>query len=266
MAGEPRVMCEASFTHNESRDGLSGDDSNDDFNEEEANEKGIVEETDGIQMSSTINTIEIPADLYLSKAMKKTQVQIAKLLELIQEEDAGRIRFIDIMEYGTKIKQSGWYSNDDDNPQALLKPKYAEGGEGGIYTRQNVKNCRRKMKNIPQATYIQLSVSVNTTIKKKDKITMVDIVDKLEKTGEESETISFDGGAINIPKDLYVAKIGELEFDLKTTWINQGYNFDGDSVKYKSKLTPNHTPYWEGKGVQNYTTKSELIYDEPVID
>lgn len=246
-------MCEASFTH--SRNDESGD-----FNEEETDEKGLQESANGVQFSSTINTMEIPADLYLSKEMGLSQINVAKLMELVAEEDAGKVRYLGVLDYGTRIKVAGWYSNEDDNPQQLLKPKYAE---SETYTKQNVRNCRRLMKDIPEGKYIQFNCSINSTIKKRDKITINDIVDRMEQAGTTTDTISFGGVSINIPKNFAVCKAGRHEFKMKTVWLNQGYNFDCDSIKEKkSPLTNLGQSYWEGNGVQNYTTLSELVYDK----
>lgn len=250
-AGEPRVMCEGTFTPNQYEGG------NNDFNEDNADENGMTEEANGIQFGSRMNSCDIPTDLYLMKKMGLPQVTVNKLLDIVEEEDGGRVIYLEAGAMGGRVKVSGWYHATDNNPQSLNKPWQAEGGN---ITRQNVINARRYSKNVPQATYPSISVSINTVIKKKEKITLQHISSRCGKAGTKSEDIDLLGIKMGVPNDLKKARDPEgHEYDMKTEWLNEGYSFDANHVKKKIGL--NGQRYYEGNGTQNYSTISTLIHD-----
>ena len=112
IAGDPRVMCEASFTP------LSNEEVNyDDVGggtDADGNEKPVKEENKGIQFSSSIDTIKIPTKNYVSAKMKIRIGDADDLIKAVEQIDSENLVYRKKGAWGEKLPpDSGWYRPDD---------------------------------------------------------------------------------------------------------------------------------------------------------
>lgn len=282
IAGEPRVMCEATFTPNIENIDEEGNYSGGDFNDDEADEEGLVEQGNSIQFTSTTDSMAVPVNSYVSVKLECSLHEADALIELVGRVDSGELVYREAGTYGGSMPPtSGWYYADD-NPQALRKPAVAE---DGIRTAENVATARAAMQNVPEASFTSIKVTTTSTISSRTKITNQTLQDKLNQTGEEQKgsvgvgsgqtggqnpendipgtngnmgiqnnpSLNAGGANIEIPKSCWVATDPEGHtYPLVCGWLNEGTSFDATTVK--SNYTTDRRVYYSGTITQSYRT------------
>lgn len=182
VAGEPKVMCEATFTPNIENIDEDGNYSGGSFNDDEADEEGLVEQGNSIQFTSSTDSMAVPVNSYVSVKLECSLSDAEELITLVGRVDSGELVYREAGTYGGSMPPiSGWYYADD-NPQALRKPAVVE---EGIKTADNVAQCRAAMQNVPEASFTSIKVTSTSTISSRQKITNQTLQNKLNQTGEE---------------------------------------------------------------------------------
>ena len=278
IAGEPRVMCEASFTPS-SNEEVNYDDVGG-GTDENGNEKPVKEENKGIQFNSSIDTIKVPTKNYVHKKLQVSMGEAEKLIKAVEQIDSENLIYRKKGTWGESLPpESGWY-RPDDNIQGLTAPTIKE--EEAI-TPETIADCKVAMKDVPDAQFTTIKVTANSVVKSKDKITY----DKLKKDfGETGQTtdgstsdgddtsrpseheglipntnvlitknpeIEIGGSKMKIPTQCWAAKDSEGNvYPLKVSWLNEGLSFDADKVK--NKYSTDKRVFYEGEMVKNYRT------------
>lgn len=291
IAGEPRVMCEGTFTPTQYDGGSGG---GDDFNDDEADEEGMTEDANGVQFNTSMNSMTVPVKSYVAHKLGITVGEADKIIKLVNRVDNGELVYKKQGTYGAQMPAvSGWYLADD-NPQALQNPP--EVAEDSICTPDNVANCRLAMNAVPEAQFISIKVSATTTVKSRERLTTQKLQNKLGETGKvtKGEVAQSAGSAFNgsteeypndipgssggmginknpeinigkikmqIPKNCWVATDPEgYTYPLECSWINEGMSFDSTTVK--SKYSTDRRVYYQGTMVQSYGTISTFPFLE----
>lgn len=282
VAGEPRVMCEATFTPNIENLDEEGNYSGGDFNDDEVDEEGLIEQGNSIQFTSSTDSMAVPVISYVSVKLECNLHDAEALIKLVGRVDSGELVYREAGTYGgTMPPTSGWYYADD-NPQALRKPAVAE---DGILTAENVAKTRAAMQNVPEASFTSIKVTTTSTISSRQKITNQTLQNKLNQTGEEQKgtvgmgsgqtggqnpendipgtngnmgitnnpSLNAGGAKIQIPKSCWVATDPEGHtYPLVCGWLNEGTSFDATTVK--SNYTTDRRVYYTGTLTQSYRT------------
>lgn len=282
VAGEPRVMCEATFTPNIENLDEEGNYSGGDFNDDEADEEGLIEQGNSIQFTSSTDSMAVPVISYVSLKLGCNLWDAEHLVKLVGRVDSGELVYREAGTYGaTMPPTSGWYYADD-NPQALRKPAISE--QGNI-TADNVAKTRAAMQNVPEASFTSIKVTTTSTISSRQKITNQTLQNKLNQTGEEQKgevgwgsgqtggqnpendipgtngnmgitnnpSLNAGGAKIQIPKSCWVATDPEGHtYPLVCGWLNEGTSFDATTVK--SNYTTDRRVYYTGTLSQTYRT------------
>lgn len=284
VAGEPRVMCEATFTPNIENLDEDGNYSGGDFDDNEADEEGLVEEGNSIQFNSSTDSMAVPTSSYVSVKLGCSLMEADNLIALVGRVDSGELVYREAGTYGGSMPPaSGWYYADD-NPQALRKPAVVE---GGIETADNVAKCRAAMQNVPEASFTSIRVTTTSTISSRTKITNQTLQNKFSETGkteqgsvsniggsannggqhpendipgtggnvgiEKNPALNAGGASIEIPPNCWVATDPEGHtYPLVCGWLNEGTSFDATTVK--SNYTTDRRVYYTGTMTQSYRT------------
>ena len=284
VAGEPRVMAEATFTPRNVDEW--GNNAGNQFNEEEADQDGMTEQGQSIQFDSTMDSMTVPVYSYISHKLNISVFQAQELVTLVGRVDNGELVYKKAGQYGVSMpKQSGWYLADD-NPQALNgSPDKKQEGQ---ITNENVAKCRAAMQTVPDAQFISIKVTSTSTVKSKEKLSYKKLANKFAKTGEvtkggvgsvipdgktptiqgtvdsknsnglaivDNPQITVGGAKMTIPLSCWVARDTEGHtYPLECSWINEGISFD--AKRAKSKISNNKTVYYQGSMVRSYRTLS----------
>lgn len=284
VAGEPRVMCEGTFTPNLDNTDEEGDYSGGDFDDNEADEEGLVEQGNSIQFNSSTDSMAVPVNSYVSVKLGCTLADADNLIELVGRVDSGELVYREAGTYGGSMPPtSGWYYADD-NPQSLRKPAVTE---DAIRTAENVAKCRAAMQNVPEASFTSIRVTTTSTISSRTKITNQTLQNKFNETGktqqgsvgnfggsannggqnpendipgtngnlgiENNPTLNAGGAQIQIPTNCWVATDPEGHtYPLVCGWLNEGTSFDATTVK--SNYTTDRRVYYTGTMSQSYRT------------
>lgn len=282
IAGEPRVMCEATFTPNIDNLDDEGNYNGGDFNDDEADEEGLIEKGNSIQFTSSTDSMAVPVNSYISVKLGCSLADADNLIELVGRVDSGELVYREAGTYGgTMPPTSGWYYADD-NPQALRKPAVVE---DAIRTAENVAKARAAMQNVPEASFTSIKVTTTSTISSRQKITNQTLQNKLNQTGEEQKgtvgmgsgqtggqnpendipgtngnmgiennpTLNAGGANVEIPKSCWVATDPEGHtYPLVCGWLNEGTSFDATTVR--SNYTTDRRVYYTGTMSQSFRT------------
>lgn len=249
IAGEPRVMCEGTFTPDVETD-IENDPTTDWGDGEEETE---TEEAESFQCSSTIDTLTPSAALYLEKKLGVYDGR--DIVKIINAVEAGEVSYREAGSMGGRITTNGWYSTDDTNPNALDNPVYSESGD---CTKDNVDKARVLLKNIPDVMVPSLRVTVVKKIKSADKVSMSTLTGKMSNAGSMSDSISSGNISVNAPAIQKGWDAEGTEYPIKkTVWLNEGASFDAPSVRKRSSLTTGKV-YYEGTMSESYRSVSYL--------
>lgn len=266
IAGEPRVMCEATFSRTEEEvNGESGE-GGDAGGEEDETE---TEEADGIQVTSSLQELTLDTQKYVKNKLGVGDDTI----RLAQDAQSGKLVFRKAGDFGGAIKESGWYDATDDNPQAWNEPEYPL-DDKGEWSPENLAKVNNMMNGTYTATVPCIHVSISTKRTSKDKIKVSSISGMMSGVGALSDNISVGGASMSIPESLKKVKDSAgNEYTATTQWLYEGASFDGNSVqvKTKSKLTTSvdGTPIrelkkcYEGRITHSYRTVTTLAVDCP---
>lgn len=252
VAGEPRVMCEATFTPDieveEENDPTTGDNWDDPDEEPEDQE-----ETESFNCSSTLDTLTPSAETYLQVKLKVTDPR--DIIKIVNGVEAGELVYRKAGDFGGRIKADGWYRTDDTNPNALDDPAYYDNGET---TKKNVDDARVLLKNIPDVVVPSLRVTTTTKVTSKNKVTMQSLNNSMGEAGSMSSSISGGGMSMNAPTFTHAWDSEGNQYPIqKTEWLNEGTSFDGSSVRKRSSLTTGKT-FYEGTKSTSYRSISTL--------
>ncbi|MBE6314911.1 MAG: hypothetical protein E7079_08185 [Bacteroidales bacterium] len=260
IAGEPRVMCEATFSRTEEE---VSEESGGGSGEEEEDETE-TEEADGIQVTSSLQEITLDTQKAVAKRLgieaHDTRFTIAQNVKsgIYVAKKAG--------ELGGYIKEDGWYDATEDNIQGWEKPVYTF--QDG-WTENDIARVNNLMAGTYTATVPCIHVSISTKKTSEDKIKVSSISGMMSGVGTLSDNISVGGASMSIPENLTKVKDSAgNEYLAKTKWLYEGASFDGNSVqvKTKSKLTTSvdGTPIrelkkcYEGRITHSYRTVTTL--------
>lgn len=249
IAGEPRVMCEATFTED-----VETDEENDPTTEwGEDTDETESEKAESFQCSSTIDTLTPSAALYLELKMGVSDGR--SLISVVNAVESGEVVYRESGSMGGRIKDSGWYSTDDTNPNALDHPVYYDSGET---TKDNVDNARVLLKSIPDVMVPSLRVTVVNKVTSSNKVSMSNITAKMTDAGTMGDTISSGSITMNAPSITHGWDAEGTEYPVKEVkWLNEGASFDGSSVRKRSSLTTGKT-FYEGTMSQSFRSVAVL--------
>lgn len=265
IAGEPRVMCEATFSRTEEE---VSEESGGGSGEEEEDETE-TEEADGIQVTSSLQEITLDTQKAVAKRLgievHDTRFTIAQNVKsgIYVAKKAG--------ELGGYIKEDGWYDATEDNIQGWEKPVYTF--EDG-WTENDIARVNNLMTGTYTATVPCIHVSISTKKTSEDKIKVSSISGMMSGVGAMTDSISVGGASMSIPESLTKVKDSAgNEYPAETKWLYEGASFDGSSVrvKTKSKLTTSVDgkpvrelkKCYEGRVTHSYRTVTTLAPDCP---
>ena len=240
IAGESRVLCEATFTRTEEEiNGEGGDSGSGDGDDE-------TEEADGIQVTSSVQ--EITLDTHTAVAKNFKLLMSDTVFKIAQDVKAGKLVCKRAGELGGYIKQDGWYDATDDNPQAWAEPIYKIEPDSR-WTEWYIMQINNAMAGTYTATVPCIHVSISTKKTSQDKIKVSSFTGMMSGVGATSDTISIGGASISIPESLKkVTDSAGNEYEATTRWLYEGASFDGSSVRAKTK--PKLTTSADGKPVR----------------
>ena len=235
VAGESRVMCEASFSRTEEE--VSGDSGGGSGEGEEEEDETETEEADGIQVTSSLQELTLDTHTAVAKRLNLGIADTA--FTIAQDVKAGKLVFKRAGDLGGYIKEDGWYDATDDNPQAWSAPKYKVEANNG-WDVHNITKINNAMAGTYTVTVPCIHVSISTKKTSEDKIKVSSFGGMMSGVGALSDTISIGGASMSIPESLKKVKDSAgNEYEATTQWLYEGASFDGSSVriKTKSKLT-----------------------------
>lgn len=290
IAGEPRVMCQATFTPRDTDEW--GNNTGGDFNQDNTDQDGIQEQGQSIQFDTSIDSMTVPVRSYISYKLNITVGEAEDLGKLVGRIDNGELVYKKQGQYGGAFPPaSGWYLADD-NPQAFQSSP--EVPEDHYRTPVNVASYRQAKQTVPDATFVSLKVTFTSKVKSKEKLTYKKLSKKFSETGKreqgslgrvekdptdtntqilEGTSITNGGGKIDglsisknpqinvggskmtIPANCWIARDTQGHtYPLQCSWLNEGISFDAKKVK--SKVSSKLQRYYEGSMVRSYRTLS----------
>lgn len=249
QAGEPQVMCEATFTEDVEED-PEFDPTIDEDDEEDK------EETETFNCSSTIDTLTPSAALYIEQKMNTGEGEAVEILKIINGLEAGELVYREAGSLGGRVTLSGWYSTDDTNPNALDNPVYVD---GGLTTKDKVDEARVLLKNIPDVMVPSLRVTLTNKITSKNKLTVAAMTSKMINAGTKTDEITISGNnKLSTPSITEGWDAEGTKYPIQSIqWLNEGTSFDGSSVKKRSSLTTGKT-FYQGTMSESYRTVAVL--------
>lgn len=249
IAGEARVMCEATFTPDVEIN--EEDDPTTDWGDDPENiEETESENTEGVQCSSTIDTLTPSAALYLE--LKLGVHDGRGIISVVNAVEAGEVVYRESGSMGGRIKTDGWYSTDDTNPNALDSPVYYDSGDT---TKDNVDRARVLLKSIPDVMVPSLRVTIVNKVTSSSKVSMSSLTSKMSGAGSMSDSIS---GGIGAPAITFGWDAEGTQYPVKEVkWLNEGASFDGTSVRKRSSLTTGKT-FYEGTMSESFRSVAVL--------
>lgn len=263
IAGESRVLCEATFTRTEEEiNGEGGDSGSGDGDGDDE-----TEEADGIQVTSSVQ--EITLDTHTAVSKKLDLPVAAREFEIAHGVKTGKLVCKRVGDLGGYIKQKGWYDATDDNPQAWAEPIYKI--EKQTWDEPYITKINNAMAGTYTAMVPCIHVSISTKKTSQDKINVSSFAGMMNDVGALSDNISIGGVSMSIPKSIKVKDSDGNEYPATTKWLYEGASFDGSSVraKTKSKLTTSADgkpvrelkKYYEGRVTHSYRTVTTLNID-----
>lgn len=290
IAGEPRVMCQATFTPRDTDEW--GNNTGGDFNQDNTDQDGIQEQGQSIQFDTSIDSMTVPVRSYISYKLNISVGQAEELGKLVGRIDNGELVYKKQGQYGgTFPAASGWYLADD-NPQAFQSAP--EVTENDYLNPDNVASYRQAKQTVPDATYVSLKVTFTSKVKSKEKLTYQKLSKKFSETGKREQgalgrveknptdtdiqilegtsqniadgkidglgisknpQINVGGAKMTIPPNCWIARDTQGHtYPLQCSWLNEGISFDAKKVK--SKVSSKLDRYYEGSMVRSYRTLS----------
>ena len=247
VAGEARVMCEATFTPDVEVN--EEDDPTTEWEEDTPPEETESENAESFQCSSTIDTLTPSAALYLE--LKLGVHDGRGIIKIVNAVEAGEVTYREAGSMGGRIKNAGWYSTDDTNPNALDSPVYSESGDE---TKDNVDQARVLLKSIPDVMVPSLRVTMVSKVTSSSKVSMSTLTGKMSGAGSMSDSI----GSISTPAITYGWDAEGTQYPVKSVkWLKEGASFDGTSVRKRSSLTTGKT-FYEGTMSESYRSVAIL--------
>ena len=254
IAGEPRVMCEATFTPdietNEEQDPTTSPGWSEITEEdEEPQESG-----ESVQVAGTMDSLTPPAPIYVAHKLGVTVDQAREIISIINQVERGEITYKRKGDYGESITTNGWYSTDETNPNALKSPIYQDSGHT---SKNNVDSAEVYLQNISDVLVPAFKVTVTTTVKAKHKMTLQKAVSN-SSIGAYSKTIKAGTSTIQAPSGLQGRDGNGTAYTMSDSeWLDEGVSFDLSSTRKRSSLTTGQT-YYEGTQSHSYRLISYL--------
>ena len=248
--GERYVYAEATFTENESQGGSGG---GDDFNDDEADENGQIDEVEGISLSSSRDAISPSMEYWL---FKNLDVGYEDLKQIADEEDKGAFIFRKQGDLNGIVKQDGWYDATNDSIKDIESGASCKRAASDIFSPERVAKARKLSQHIPSYTVTNITATFTGKISSRNPLSINDITDKLTNIGKTSETISVSGYSMPIPENLKKLEAGSMVYNLDAKWIDMGANFDLTNVK--KKYCKKNMPYYVGNYTHSFTTQIRI--------
>lgn len=255
--GAERVQVEATFTPKN-----QVTDENDDFEEpetppeenpDEEPEQQTQEEGTSIQMTSNQAVIPVPVRNYVNKVIGQQKAD--RLISFCNRVESGELRWIEANEFGEgKPKTAGWISTAAEINPLNIQVKSFSTKE---YPQDEVSKCISAMRSIPSAVVPQTRVTITTKITSADKLSLSMAASKMDKVGQESESISSGDFSLNAPKP--TIKANGYEFEGKTVWVNEGCSFDISTVEEKTSLSGKK--FYVGTMSESWSSMTTIIED-----
>lgn len=253
--GAEKVQVEATFTPKN-----QVTDENDDFDEPETppdenpdEEQQTQEEGTSIQMTSSQVVIPVPVRNYVNKVIGQQKAD--RLMSFCNRVESGELRWIEANEFGEgKPKTAGWISTAAEINPLNIQVKSFSTNE---YPREEVSKCISAMRSIPSAVVPQTRVTITKKITSADKLSLSIAASKMDKVGQESESISSGDFSLNAPKPSI--KANGYEFNGKTVWVNEGCSFDISTVEEKTSLSGKK--FYVGTMSESWSSMTTIIED-----
>lgn len=250
VAGEPRVMTEATFTPdvetNEANDPTT------DEPEEGEEEAEIKEEAQAVNCSSTIDVVGNCKEWY---AKARWNARAAHILKVVQAVEEGRVIYRRSGDFGGRVKSNGWYSTDDTNPNALDTPRYTD-------TEDSVAAWKAALETLPDILVPSLRVSITNKMTCTQKITPQAMQAKMMKAGTREDSISSGGFSMSAPSaNLVVEDTQGYKYTIEhSQWFYEGCSYDVTATKARKSYKTGKT-FYEGTCTDSYRTTYKFLND-----
>ena len=248
VAGEPRVMCEATFTPD-----IETNEANDPTTDEgeEGEEEEVKEEAQSINCSSQIDVVGNTKEQY-AKARYKGQAD--HILAVLDAVEAGRVVYRKTGDFGGRVKFSGWYSTDDTNPNALDNPVYTE-------TDKQVARWKAALEVLPDIVVPSMRVSVSNKVTSKNMITTQTMSSKMMKAGTKSDTLTSGGFSMAAPTKMEVEDTQGNKYLIEQfKWLYEGCSYDVTGTKARKSYKTGKV-FYEGTCTDSFRTTYVFMND-----
>lgn len=240
VAGEPRVMCHATFTPD-----IETNEANDPTTDEEGGEEEVKEEAQSINCSSQIDVVGNTKEQY---AMARYPYNYQHILEVLDAVEGGRVVYRNSGDFGGRVKLSGWYSTDDTNPNALDTPIYTD-------TTSQVAQWKASLEVLPDILVPSLRVSISNKLTSKNMITPQSMSSKMLKAGNKTDQISSGGFTLSAPAaNMEVEDTQGNKYKIEQTkWLYEGCSYDVTATKARKSYKTGKT-FYEGTCSESWRT------------
>ena len=227
VAGDPKVLCEASWDAQD-EDGMDDDPDNPDDDPdnpdddpEEEEEEAIKETGESVQFSSSTESLTVDR-----KAVEENDVEVTNLpgvLEIIALLEAGQVSWQDT-KTNTMITKNGWYRVTNN----VLALKEGPVNTNDELTPEKVNLAKSRLDNPPTFIFPVIRCSLSTRIESADRITVESMTGDLSNVGHTMESITAGGTSISAPQ-FTPLNTTSTQYAFETKWIYEGSSYDQSS-------------------------------------
>lgn len=246
QAGAPRVMCEATFTPNLELDETNDPTTSEDFDDEEDQ---VQETLSNYNVQIGREVIDMPLYLWVMSEVGCSQSDAESYIKCVQALQRGEIRWLEVGSMGNGIKESGWYSNDDTNPNWMNAPEYP----ATHYPKDAIQKTEVAMAGVPQLEVPCIRATATTTVKAREKQTLQKLIEG--NMSNASSSITVGGHTITCPTNQYGRDTyGKNSYSLYSSgWTQESASFDASSISKKTSAKTGKK-YYEGNMTQSWVS------------
>lgn len=225
VAGDPYVLCEASWDAQDEDDIEDDDPDNPDYNPDEE-EEDIKETGQSVQFSSSTESLTVDR-----KAVEENDVEVTNLpgvLEIIALLEAGQVSWQDT-KTNTMITKNGWYRVTNN----VLALKEGPVNTNDELTPEKVNLAKSRLDNPPTFIFPVIRCSLSTRIESADKMTVENMTGDLSNVGQTMESITAGGTSISAPQ-FTPLNTTSSQYSFETKWLYEGSSYDQSSTFEKT--------------------------------
>ena len=253
IAGEPKVLCEAQWTEEDTEAGggegdteTGGGSGGSGGDEEEESNK---ETGKAVQFSSTTETLVLDHDTLVQKHPKITENKDA--LKIIPLLESGSVSWQVSKGSNGIPSKTGWYRVT--NNSLALK-------EGPIIDNENltpelVGEIKRILDNPPQFIFPVIRATVSNRVESSDNMSIKAMTADLGNVGSKSQSISAGGSNVGAPQLKPLNTTDTMGLNFQTQWLYEGASYDQGSTHTKAL---NGKLKFVGEVTKSYRTITEV--------